>query len=115
MILFEKIIDQALLNQMKDLIIRMTDKEIPEKILWDCLFKEEKAKGRIQEQYNLKYPGEVLERYEEHCGGGRNQTIALALALAETKPFLSPTMFIGTQITTDKARNKIKTAAAFRG
>lgn len=97
MILFEKIIDQTLLNQMKDLIIRMTDKEIPEKTLWNCLFEEEKAKGCIQEQYNLKYPGEVLERYEEHCGGGRNQTIALALALAETKPLLRPTMFVGTQ------------------
>lgn len=96
--IINSMVDQQLLNQMKDLIIRTTDEGAYDKLLgWNCLFGAEASVRNMEEQYNLKYPGEVLERYEERCGGGRSQTLALALALAETKPLLGQTMFVGTQ------------------
>lgn len=96
--IFQSRIDQKLLHQMKDLIIRMADKSSRgESAEWNCLFEEKKAESSMEEQYGLKYPGEVLERYEERCGKEKNQTLALALALAETKPILNQAMFVGSQ------------------
>lgn len=50
------------------------------------------------EQYGLNYPGEVLERYEERCGGGERQMRAIMLALAEGKNLLEGFMFVGRQL-----------------
>lgn len=96
--LLYSMIDQQLLDQMKDLVRRTANENIYGRLSeWNCLLKENEVKSRMEEQYNLKYPGEVLERYEERCGGGKSQTMALALALAETKPVLDQAMFVGTQ------------------
>ena len=98
--LFCSMIDRQLLGQMKDLIRRTANENSYGRLSeWNCLLKEKEVKSRMEEQYNLKYPGEVLERYEERCGGGKSQTMALALALAETKPVLDQAMFVGTQYT----------------
>lgn len=45
----------------------------------------------------LRYPGEVLERYEEHFGSKTENLRAVALALGYAVPFLTPSMFIGRQ------------------
>lgn len=98
--LFCSMIDQRLLDQMKNLIRRTANENGYGRLSeWNCLLKEKEVKSRMEEQYNLKYPGEVLERYEERCGGGKSQTMALALALAETKSVLEQAMFVGTQYT----------------
>lgn len=90
--------DRQLLDQMKDLIRKTADKNSFSRLSeWNCLLKEKEVKSRIEEPYNLKYPGKVLERYEERCGGGKSQTLALVLALAETRPVLDQAMFVGTQ------------------
>jgi len=45
----------------------------------------------------LRYPGEVLERYEEHFGPGKENLRAVSLALGYAVPFLTQDMFIGGQ------------------
>ncbi len=47
--------------------------------------------------YDLRYVGEVLERFEEHFGPGIRNFRAVALAFAYASPYLSPNMFIGRQ------------------
>lgn len=79
--LFCSMMDRQLLDQMKDLIRKTADKNSFSRLSeWNCLLKEKEVKSRIEEPYNLKYPGEVLKRYEERCGGGKSQTLALVLA-----------------------------------
>lgn len=112
--LFCSMIDQRLLDQMKNLIRRTANENGSGRLSeWNCLLKEKEVKSRMEEQYNLKYPGEVLERYEERCGGGKSKTMALALALAETKPALDQAMFITKNNTDCEKARKIQCLRAF--
>lgn len=49
------------------------------------------------EQYSLRYPGEVLERFEEKLGTDIRIVRALALALAVTRTLHADQMFVGNQ------------------
>ena len=49
------------------------------------------------EQYGLRYPGEVLERFEEKLGNNLRTLRALALALGYTRRIHSENMFVGNQ------------------
>ena len=49
------------------------------------------------EPYNLRYPGEVLERFEEKLGNDVRVLRALALALGNTCAIQSDNMFVGNQ------------------
>lgn len=49
------------------------------------------------EPYQLRYPGEILERFAEKLGSDPRNLRALALALGHTVNIQSPEMFIGTQ------------------
>lgn len=49
------------------------------------------------EPYNLRYPGEVLERFEEKLGDDVRVLRALALALGNTCAIQSDNMFVGNQ------------------
>ena len=49
------------------------------------------------DQYQLRYPGEVLERFGEKIGSDLRNLRALALALGYTVPLQSSEMFIGKQ------------------
>lgn len=49
------------------------------------------------EAYNLRYPGEVLERFEEKLGADIRNVRALALALAYTRSIQAEDMFVGNQ------------------
>lgn len=94
----EQYVDISLLLQMKLLISSLseTNKQSMEK--GDSLFGQGLPPNSIQEQYGLSYPGEVLERYEEKCGGGKRQMRAVMLALAEEKSLLEDSMFVGRQL-----------------
>ena len=87
-----------LLQQMDSLIVRGADeKKFYTQAWWKSLFGAGNVESSMEEQYGLNYPGEVLERYEERCGGGIEQERALGLALAEKKVLLEEAMFIGAQ------------------
>lgn len=51
----------------------------------------------IQNAYNIKYLGELLERYEEKVGASDRTIRAIALALAHTQEIVTDNMFVGTQ------------------
>src|SRR5699024_11626106 len=51
----------------------------------------------IFEAYSLRYPGEVLERFEEKLGTDIRILRALALALGYTRRCQADTMFVGNQ------------------
>lgn len=94
----EDMIEIPLLQQMESLIVRGADeKKFYTQAWWKSLFGAGNVESSMEEQYGLNYPGEVLERYEERCGGGIKQERALGLALAEKKSLLEEAMFIGSQ------------------
>ncbi|MDD3362668.1 MAG: hypothetical protein PHW34_13450 [Hespellia sp.] len=93
---FDDVIDVTLLLQMKNLIDRTIASE-KDAAVGNSLFFHEAPIVSMEAQYSLSYPGEVLERYEERCGGGIEQIRALAIALAEKKELLDESMFIGKQ------------------
>ena len=79
-----------LLQQMESLIVRGADeKKFDTQTGWKSLFGAGNFESSMEEQYGLNYPGEVLERYEERCGGGIEQ--------AEKKMLLEESMFVGAQ------------------
>lgn len=97
-LVFADRIEVPLLKYMKALIIHGADeKKVSTKKQCKSFFKAGNLAVETDVQYDFKYPGEVLERYEEHCGGGIEQVRALGLALAETKMLLEDAMFVGTQ------------------
>ncbi|MFR0985261.1 MAG: hypothetical protein ACLSFZ_00645 [Frisingicoccus sp.] len=51
----------------------------------------------MEAAYGFRYPGEVLERYAEKIGSSDKVIRTLALTLAEMKPLLSKSMFVGKQ------------------
>lgn len=95
----EQYVDISLLQQMKHLLFTLSseDKQFTERQR-NSLFGQDVPVSPMEEQYGLNYPGEVLERYEERCGGGERQMRAIMLALAEGKNFLEGSMFVGRQL-----------------
>lgn len=92
---YEDAINLPLLWQMKDLILRTT-KEKGNGQNQVMLFGN-RSKQAMEEAYQLRYPGEVLERYRERCGDTPENMRALAIALAECKELLEESMFVGNQ------------------
>lgn len=99
LISLEQYVDISLLLQMKHLLFMLSseDKQFMEKQR-NGLFGQCVPVSSVEEQYGLNYPGEVLERYEERCGGGERQIRAIMLALAEGKNLLEGSMFVGRQL-----------------
>lgn len=96
--MLEDTIAIPLLQQMESLILRGADaKKFDTQTEWKSLFGAGNLEKSMEVQFGLNYPGEVLERYEERCGGGIEQERALGLALAEKKMLLTESMFVGTQ------------------
>lgn len=106
----EQFVDISLLLQMRLLISSLSgeNKQFTEKQR-NSLFGQALPSNSMQEQYGLSYPGEVLERYEERCGGGERQTRAIMLALAEGKSLLEDSMFVGRQL--DQFLRKVRQSA----
>ncbi len=95
----EQYVDISLLLQMRHLlfILSSEDKQFTERQR-NSLFGQGVPVSSMEEQYGLNYPGEVLERYEERCGGGERQMRAIMLALAEGKNLLEGSMFVERQL-----------------
>ncbi len=98
---YQKVIDLELYHAFAELVVRtsqddkagMTYRQIEAKQIW-----QPKAEmSSYFEPYNLRYPGEVLERYEEKLGSDARTFRALALALGYTCAIQSDNMFVGNQ------------------
>lgn len=99
--LFGGWIDAALYGQMMEMIYlscsRKDKNELNRENRQCELFPDYTGK-RMEAEYGLHYPGEVLERLEEHREVGKEQMRALGLAFAKTKNLQEDRMFIGNQL-----------------
>ena len=99
--LLEKDVDIRCMVLMSQMVIRLYDGKEKRKL--EAAYKErgllagEDCAETMEEAYGLHYPGEVLERYKEKIGDSIRITRALAMALAQTKPFFLPGMSVGGQ------------------
>lgn len=93
---YQDIICLPLLWQMKDLIVRLASAGKKSWTMEMSLFGK-REQQTMEETYQLRYPGEVLERYKGRCGDTIENMRALAIALAENKEFLEADMFVGNQ------------------
>ncbi|MBE5040791.1 hypothetical protein [Ructibacterium gallinarum] len=67
-------------------------RSIKEKCIWyECTHTD------VPEKYDFRYPGEMLERYEERYGSNIKNIRALALGLAYSNDILEKNMFVGAQ------------------
>lgn len=93
---YKEILDFPLYYQMRDLVIRSMESTSGGDRKRSFLG-EKQPERTMEDQYGLRYPGEVLERYQERCGEGPTIMRAIALALADTEEILEQRMFIGSQ------------------
>ena len=100
---YEKILDLDLFNALLALVVKMSDNKdamleysrfISQKSLWASRCNDP---GAYFAQHELRYIGEITERFEERIGSRPEIFRALALALGFALPFLTDSMFVGTQ------------------
>lgn len=99
---YQKNIDLELFHGLFHMIMNLTEKKVDKKQLNDVeqsiiWWNPHKNYGRFFEESGLRYPGEVLERYEASFGAKKENLRALALALGYASPFLESSMFVGRQ------------------
>ena len=98
---YQKAIDLTLYHAFAELVVqtsqddkaRMHYRQIAAAQIWQ----QDVDVSVYFEQYSLRYPGEVLERFEEKLGTDIRIVRALALALAVTRTLHADQMFVGSQ------------------
>ena len=98
---YQNAIDLTLYHAFAELVVetsqddkaRTTYRQIRAEQIWQ----PESDTSTYFEQYGLRYPGEVLERFEEKLGNNLRTFRALALALGYTRSIKSENMFVGSQ------------------
>lgn len=98
---YQEVIDLTLYHAFVELIVqtaqddeaRILYRQLKTRQIWQ---KDQNVSGYF-ETYNLRYPGEVLERFEEKLGADMRILRALALALGYTRQCQADTMFVGNQ------------------
>lgn len=98
---YQNVVDLTLYHAFAELIVRtaqndearITYRQLKAIQIWQ----EEQNVSGYFEPYNLRYPGEVLERFEEKLGSDLRILRALALALGYTRQIQDSTMFVGNQ------------------
>lgn len=98
---FQKDIDLTLYHAFAELVVQ-TAQDGEARILYRQLearqiWQEDQNVSGYFETYSLRYPGEVLERFEEKLGADMRILRALALALGYTRRCQADTMFVGNQ------------------
>ena len=98
---FQKYIDLTLYHAFAELVVQ-TAQDGEARILYRQLearqiWQEDQNVSSYFEAYSLRYPGEVLERFEEKLGTDIRILRALALALGYTRRCQADTMFVGNQ------------------
>ena len=95
---YEKILDLDLFNALLALVVKMSDNKdamleysrfISQKSLWASRCNDP---GAYFAQHELRYIGEITERFEERIGSRPEIFRALALALGFALPFLTDSM-----------------------
>lgn len=96
--MFEKEINLELFYQFKEMIMSLSEEDYDTALINSTVLGFEKPKASLTAAYNLKYPGEVLERYKEKGLDDTRSMRALMLALTECIPAIQPRMFVDQQL-----------------
>lgn len=107
--MFAKEINLELFYQFKEMILSLSENDYDVDKINSSVLGFEKPKISLQEMYNLRYPGEVLERYKERGLDSMECRRALMLALTECIPAIQTRMFNNSQL--DDFLNDIKECA----
>ena len=98
---YQQAIDLELYYAFVDLVVHTSQEEkaweIYRNIVDTQIWQQKEEEQNYFEAYNLRYPGEVLERFEEKLGKDVRIIRALALALGKTRALQSDNMFVGNQ------------------
>lgn len=101
---YQNAIDLTLYHAFAELVVETSQDDkartIYRQIRTEQIWQPESDTSTYFEQYGLRYPGEVLERFEEKLGSDLRTLRALALALGYTRSIQSETMFVGSQYRT---------------
>ena len=96
---YEKKINITLFNEFISFVLSSSEQanydfqnQLPSECIWYC-----KVNNIIPDKLGFRYPGEMLERYEERCGSDIRDIRAIALALGYTTQIHETQMFIGGQ------------------
>lgn len=98
---YQQVIDLELYYAFVDLVVHTSQEEkaweIYRNIVDTQIWQQKEEEQNYFEAYNLRYPGEVLERFEEKLGKDVRIIRALALALGKTRALQLDNMFVGNQ------------------
>lgn len=98
---YQSAIDLTLYHAFAELVTETSQNDearaIYRQIRAEQIWQPESDTSTYFEQHSLRYPGEVLERFEEKLGNDLRTIRALALALGYTRSIQSETMFVGSQ------------------
>ena len=96
---YQQVIDLELYYAFVDLVVHTSQEEkaweIYRNIVDTQIWQQKAEEQNYFEAYNLRYPGEVLERFEEKLGKDVRIIRALALALGKTRALQSDNMLDG--------------------
>ena len=98
---FENKINIKLCNELINFVYETSSnksKDILDDISKKCIWFRKSKILELQEICEIKYFGELLERYEEKVGGNSKNIRAIALALGYAKDLITSNMIIGNQL-----------------
>lgn len=98
---FEKKVNIELCNKLINYIIKISDNEYRstlKNISDKCIWFKSLNNVDMQKDFQVKYLGELLERYEEKIGDNINDIRAIALALGFTTESITTNMIVGNQL-----------------
>lgn len=98
---FEKKVNIELCNKLINYIIKISDNEYRstlKNISDKCIWFKSLNNVDMQKDFQVKYLGELLERYEEKIGDNINDIRAIALALGFTTESITANMIVGNQL-----------------
>lgn len=101
--IYDGIMDLNLIEQMRKLFLTLSGAKNRWNLIAGAIRRSpfrriDEELASMEEEYGLRYPGEVLERYENKIGDTEVVKRSLAFALAEMKPLFEKTMFTGKQL-----------------
>lgn len=90
---YEGIINLELMWQMRGMVVEAAGPGLPAGRSREPLFRCKAVQESMESRFGFRYPGEVLERYQERCGDTVRNLRALAIAVADEKELLKDSMF----------------------
>ena len=117
---FSKKINIDLFNEIINFVIttsNIRDYKNVKQIKNNCAWFKQEMQDNIQEKYEIKYLGELLERYKQKIGDSIENVRAIAVAIGYSKNLITENMIIGSQLVDfiSKVKKMAKTDIYLKG